>query len=275
MTGAYTLKVTALTLSPAAGIFSAGQTVTLSTPTEGAQIRYTTDGTTPSATVGTVLASGGTVSVDRTTTIKSIAYKPGWADTLVTTSVYTLKVTALVLTPPAGTYYAGQTVAIATPTEGAQIRYTTDGTTPSSTVGTLLASGETVSVDRTTTIKAVAFKPGWSDTTVVSAVYALKVSVLKLTPAPGTYYGAQTVAISTPTEVADPVHDGRDDALVDGGNGAGQRRDRERRSEHDDQGDRLQGGLERHAGDERGLLVEGDSADADAGAGDVHLPPRR
>ena len=43
----YTLKVSPLTLTPTTGIYSAGQTVTLATPTEGAQIRYTTDGTTP------------------------------------------------------------------------------------------------------------------------------------------------------------------------------------------------------------------------------------
>ena len=77
-------------------------------------------------------------------TLKAIAYRPGWSDTLVASAVYTLKVSPLTLTPAAGTYSAGQTVTLATPTEGAQIRYTTDGTAPSATVGTLLASGESV-----------------------------------------------------------------------------------------------------------------------------------
>ena len=112
--------------------------VALSTPTEGAQIRYTTDGTAPSATVGTLLGSGETVSVDRTTTIRAVAYKPGWTDATVS-SVYSFKVSSLTLMPPAGIYYSGQVVTLATPTEGAFIRYTTDGTTPSATAGTLLA----------------------------------------------------------------------------------------------------------------------------------------
>ena len=38
------------TFSPAAGTYSSAQTVTISTTTGGATIRYTTDGTTPSET---------------------------------------------------------------------------------------------------------------------------------------------------------------------------------------------------------------------------------
>ena len=66
----------------------------------------------------------------------------------VTTVIYALKVAALTFTPAAGTYNAEQTVVIATPTEGAAIRYTTDGSTPSATAGIPLASGGAVAVDR-------------------------------------------------------------------------------------------------------------------------------
>jgi len=40
--------------SPAAGTYTSAQTVTISTTTSGASIRYTTDGSTPSSTVGTL-----------------------------------------------------------------------------------------------------------------------------------------------------------------------------------------------------------------------------
>ena len=198
VTSLYTLKVSPPTLTPPAGAYSVAQTVTLATPTEGAQIRYTTDGTTPTTTVGTLLA-GGTVVVDRATTIRAIAYKPGWTDATVT-SAYTFKVSPLTFTPATGIYYADQAVTLATPTEGALVRYTTDGTTPSATVGTPLANGGTVSVDRTTTLKAIAYRPGWGDTLVASAVYTLKVSPLTLTPAAGSFYAGQTVTLSTSTE---------------------------------------------------------------------------
>jgi hypothetical protein len=149
--------------------------------------------------VGTELASGGTVSVDRTTTIKAVAYKAGWSDSTVVSAIYTLQVSALTLSPPAGTYYAGQTVTLATPTPGALIRYTTDGTTPSATVGTELASGGTVSVDRTMTIKAVAYKPGWRDSLVASALYTMRVAAPVYSPAAGIYTGAQQVTLTTAT----------------------------------------------------------------------------
>ena len=173
--------------------------MTLSTPTEGAQIRYTTDGTTPSATVGTELASGGSLVVDRTTTIKAVAYKTGWSDSVVVSAIYTLQVSPLTLTPPAGTYFAGQTVTLATPTEGALIRYTTDGTTPSATVGTELASGGTVNVDRTMTIKAVAYKPGWRDSLVASSLYTMRAAAPVYSPIAGIYTGAQQVTLTTTT----------------------------------------------------------------------------
>ena len=51
-TGVYTIIGTcaAPTFSPAAGTYSSAQTVTISTTTSGATIRYTTDGSTPSET---------------------------------------------------------------------------------------------------------------------------------------------------------------------------------------------------------------------------------
>ena len=52
------------------------QTVTISTTTSGATIRYTTNGTTPSSTVGTVYSSP--VSITATTTLKAIAYETGY-----------------------------------------------------------------------------------------------------------------------------------------------------------------------------------------------------
>ena len=52
--------------------------VTISTTTGGATIRYTTDGTTPSETAGTVYSSA--VSISATSTLQAIAYETGMAD---------------------------------------------------------------------------------------------------------------------------------------------------------------------------------------------------
>ncbi len=54
-----------------AGAYGPAQSVTISTTTGGATIRYTTDGSTPSATAGTMYSTP--VSISATTTLNAIA----------------------------------------------------------------------------------------------------------------------------------------------------------------------------------------------------------
>jgi hypothetical protein len=53
-TANYYIMAAAPNFSPAGGYYTVAQTVTLSTTTGGASIRYTTDGSAPSATAGTL-----------------------------------------------------------------------------------------------------------------------------------------------------------------------------------------------------------------------------
>jgi len=73
--------------------------------------------------------------------------------------------------PPAGTYAGTQLVAISTTTSGASIRYTTDGSTPTSSVGTVYSAP--VSVSSSLTLKAIAYKAGMTDSAVASAAYVI------------------------------------------------------------------------------------------------------
>ncbi len=73
--------------------------------------------------------------------------------------------------PVASTYTDPQSVTISTTTQGASIRYTTDGSTPTSTVGTLFS--EPISVSMNQKINAIAFKTGWADSAIASAEYAI------------------------------------------------------------------------------------------------------
>lgn len=74
--------------SPGAGTYTSAQSVTISTATSGATIRYTTNGTNPTSTSGTVYS--GPVSVSSSLTLKAIAYKSGMADSAVASASYTI-----------------------------------------------------------------------------------------------------------------------------------------------------------------------------------------
>ena len=203
-TAAYTIApvVAAPTFTPAAGTYISTQTVTIATASAGASIRYTTDGSTPSETAGTLYSTPVTVAAN--TTINAIAYKTGMTDSTVATAAYIIAppVAAPTLTPAAGSYTSTQTVTIATATAGASIRYTTDGSTPSETAGTLYSAPVTVSA--TTTINAIAYKTGMTDSTVATAAYTIiqAAATPSFSPAAGTYTSTQTVTIATATQGA-------------------------------------------------------------------------
>ena len=58
------------------GFYDSPQTVSLSTPTSGATIRYTLDGSTPTATHGSIYT--GPINITGTTTLRSVATKSGF-----------------------------------------------------------------------------------------------------------------------------------------------------------------------------------------------------
>ncbi|HTC67135.1 MAG TPA: chitobiase/beta-hexosaminidase C-terminal domain-containing protein [Candidatus Acidoferrum sp.] len=78
---------TAPTFSPAPGSYTSAQSVTLSTPTPGASIHYTTDGSTP--TVSSPLYSKA-MGVSATETIKTLTVASGFSNSSISTGTYTI-----------------------------------------------------------------------------------------------------------------------------------------------------------------------------------------
>jgi uncharacterized protein (DUF1800 family) len=72
--------------TPAPGAYAAGPMVSLASSTSGAQIRYTTDGSDPTPSTGTLYA--GPVAVSGITALKAIAFKSGLTDSAVSTGLY-------------------------------------------------------------------------------------------------------------------------------------------------------------------------------------------
>jgi hypothetical protein len=83
------------------------------------------------------------------------------------------QVPAPTFNPAPGTYSSAQSVAITSATTGALIRYTTDGSTPTSSTGTLYSAP--VPVNSTMTLKAVAFKTGMDDSSIAGGTYAINI----------------------------------------------------------------------------------------------------
>ncbi|WP_410630519.1 chitobiase/beta-hexosaminidase C-terminal domain-containing protein [Amycolatopsis sp. cmx-4-83] len=85
--GGSSTTVAAPTFSPPGGTYSAAQTVTISSATSGATIRYTVDGSTPTAS--STLYSGP-ISVPNSRTVNAIALKSGSTTSPVSSATYTI-----------------------------------------------------------------------------------------------------------------------------------------------------------------------------------------
>ncbi len=104
-TGGSTVETVATpTFNPAAGTYYDPLSVVINCITNGSTIRYTLDGTDPTATTGTVYTSP--ISVTSTTTIKAIATATGYDPSSVASATYTI-VTPETVTIPYEESFAG------------------------------------------------------------------------------------------------------------------------------------------------------------------------
>jgi hypothetical protein len=183
------------TLTPGAGTYANDQTVAVASATSGVEFKYTLDGSTPSATVGSL--AGPTIPISASATLKVVAFANGLITSGVASEAYNMVVATPTASPAAGTFANTQTITLATTTTGAQIRYTTDGSTPTDTTGTLYTTPFDLAISAT--VKAIAFKTGYTNSAVLSAAYVLTAATPVATPVAGSYVGAQVVTLATST----------------------------------------------------------------------------
>ena len=169
-----TPKVATPTISPNGGTFNQGTTVTISTSTPGATIRYRTDGRSPSffypgtAYTGPITLAAGAYE------IAARAYKDGYykSDTAyadeITINPLTLPTPTIY--PNGGTFAGAVTVYMGTNVLGAQIRYTLDGSAP--TASSPLFS-EPIALTNSTTVKARIYLDGYTPSNVVTQSFTI------------------------------------------------------------------------------------------------------
>lgn len=161
------------TFSPAAGSYSAAQSVTISDSTTGATIYFTTDGSTPTASSSQYTEP---IAVSGTETIQAIAVASGYTNSAAASATYTISTPSAAVptfAPVAGTYTSAQSVTISDSTPGVTIYFTTDGTNPT-TSSTQYSAPITVSA--TETIKAIAAASGYATSAIASATYTINIS---------------------------------------------------------------------------------------------------
>ncbi|MEK4344088.1 chitobiase/beta-hexosaminidase C-terminal domain-containing protein [Paenibacillus sp. FSL P4-0184] len=152
------------------GTYSAPFSLELSTTTADSDIYYTTDGKTPTKSS---LKYNGPIKILETTTIKTIAYKKDWVDSPVETFNYAIvlpKTTIPTASKASGRYDKGIQVSLESGTEGASIYYTTNGDMP--TKESTLYTGA-IDLSRSTSLKAIAVKDGYTNSEIVSFVYII------------------------------------------------------------------------------------------------------
>ena len=189
------------TFSIVAGTYTTTQPVTLLDAMPNATIYYTTNGDTPTVGGATTqsVASGSTVTVSQTETIKAIAVSTGYLSSALVAAAYTINPAAAAPTfdlATGQTYSTIQTVHILDSTQGATIHCTTDGTP--ATVQSSVCSGP-ITLSRSETINAVAIAPGYSVSADASAIYTVDLTETlppTLSQGTGVYRPGTTINIS-------------------------------------------------------------------------------
>lgn len=164
--------VAAPTFGVAAGTYNNNQSVTLSCATDGATIYYTssTNGVAPADPTSSSTAYSSAITVDHDNTIiKAIAIKGGTNST-VASATYRLTCATPTFSPAEGAYVGTQSVTISSATTSANIYYTTNGSTP--TTSSTLYSGA-ITVSSSQTIKALVTKSNYTNSAVGSAAYTI------------------------------------------------------------------------------------------------------
>jgi len=98
----------------------------------------------------------------------------GWNINYASFTSSAVTVATPVFSPGGGTYGSAQNVTISDSTGGASIRYTLDGSTPTSTTGTLYSGA--VNISSTATLKAVGYESGDTTSAVASSTYTISSS---------------------------------------------------------------------------------------------------
>ncbi len=192
--------------TPVCGTYEGPQVITITCPDPGATIRYTTDGSDPSPSDGSVYTAPLHVNFNTPSSIKAMAYRTGFINSSISSACYTIQAFTPVIAPPAGTYSSDPMVTLSTQTPGANIKYTLDLSDPETNPAAFdYVAPFAVAGPGTITVRTVALSPDpvqLANSPILSAVYNINYSLVAppvFSPGPGSYINDPWVGISSPT----------------------------------------------------------------------------
>ncbi|MBW6513436.1 MAG: chitobiase/beta-hexosaminidase C-terminal domain-containing protein [Candidatus Syntrophosphaera sp.] len=186
---------------PPAGDYAQDQMVSLSCATDGAEIRYTLDGSDPDDYSARYLSA---LLVELGKTVKARASKPGMVSSAIAGAFYSGITPTPQIGLESGDYEAGQPVIIIINNQGLNleslfIRFTLDGSEPSDS--STVYQGQ-IMLTESCTVKARAFYLNWNPSPVVAAHYTVSIPTVQapsIDPPSGYVQVPLTISISCPT----------------------------------------------------------------------------
>ncbi|RYD30379.1 MAG: hypothetical protein EOP87_16780, partial [Verrucomicrobiaceae bacterium] len=162
---------------PPAGIYSQGVGFRISTDTPGGIVRYTTDGTSPGPG-SPVFTPGDWQNRYEPFTLRTAVFRADLPTSPVAKAVYGLRPAPVEISGGNGWLSDYTTIQLTCATPGAQLRYTLDGTEPT-TGSPLYSPASGIPVQRSLLLKANAFKQGsgWHPGITVEKYFRLEVAL--------------------------------------------------------------------------------------------------
>ncbi len=172
-------QVDSPTTNVAEGIYSSPQSVSLSTTTESASIRYTVDGTDPDET--STLWTGLPIEIGEftTSTIKAIAYKENWAasEMMTITIQVTGQLPQVEFSLEGGAYESNQILSLSVPGYPTASIYSTSNGSEPSEASILYIGSILLNAPSDVTIKAIAVLDNYRTSEVASNDYEVRYKV--------------------------------------------------------------------------------------------------
>ncbi len=189
----FSLKVADPIISPAGTNSNNSVLVRLTSATTNALFYWTIDGSDPSRGNGVLQTNGSSFTLATNGTLKVIAVRDGFADSLIVSNAFTLQVATPVAAPASGTNINSVSVTLSCATAGAAIYWTADGTEPSAQSSLYVAP---LTLVTNTLLKVAAFRSGFLPSAAAGNDYMIQVDTPVMNPANG-YFPDGTIVTLT------------------------------------------------------------------------------